>query len=37
LIENIVFLELLRKYNNIYYYMTKSGKEIDFYIKKLYF
>ena len=32
LAENIIFLELLRRNNNIYYYLTKSRKEIDFYI-----
>ncbi|BFI73422.1 ATPase [Nanoarchaeota archaeon] len=31
-VENLVFIELLRKYKNIYYYITKSGKEIDFYV-----
>ena len=38
LMENIVFLELKRKENEnpfqeIYYYKTKSGKEIDFLVK----
>ena len=34
LMENIVFLELRRKYNeNIFYYVTKDNKEIDFLIE----
>ncbi len=33
--ENIVFIELLKRYeNNIYYYITKDQTEIDFYIPK---
>ncbi len=31
-IENLVFVELLRRYRKITYYLTHSGKEIDFYI-----
>ncbi len=35
--ENLIFLELYRKFKDVYYYLTKTGKEIDFYIpsKKL--
>ncbi len=33
-IENLVFIELFRKYGEVFYYTTKSGKEIDFYISK---
>jgi len=32
-LENIMFLELLKKGKDIYYYITKSGQEIDFYLK----
>lgn len=32
-LENIVFLELKRHQKDIYYYITKSGKEVDFLIK----
>lgn len=32
-IENIVFLELLRRKKDIYYYKTKTDREIDFVIK----
>lgn len=37
-IENIVFLELLRTHEEIYYYKTAKNKEIDFYLpgKKLF-
>jgi len=32
--ENIVYIELRKKYGeNIYYYVTPSGKEIDFLVK----
>ncbi len=34
LIENLVFLELKKRYKDIYYYKTKKGREIDFYIPK---
>ncbi len=30
LLENIIFIYLRTRYNEIYYYKTKSGKEIDF-------
>ena len=33
-LENIVFLELLRKNEELFYYKTKSGLEIDFLVKK---
>ncbi len=33
-IENLVFIELFRKYGEVFYYTTKSGKEVDFYIPK---
>lgn len=32
LLENLVFLNLRRKNKEIYYYTTKSGFEVDFYI-----
>ncbi len=32
--ENLVFLELFRRYGDVFYYLTKSNKEIDFYIPK---
>jgi len=32
-LENIVYLELKRRYSQIYYYKTKQGYEIDFLIK----
>lgn len=32
-LENIIFLELVRRGNQIYYYKTEKGKEIDFLIK----
>ncbi len=34
ILENIIFLELKRRYENIYYYKTKEGYEIDFLIKE---
>lgn len=34
LLENIVFLSLLRNGYNIYYWKSKSGGEVDFIIKK---
>lgn len=34
LLENIVYLELKRKKHQVYYYKTKSGKEVDFYLPK---
>jgi len=33
-LENIVFLELLRRKKNIYYYRTKNDREIDFLVKE---
>jgi predicted AAA+ superfamily ATPase len=33
-IENAIFLELRRKYKEIYYHKTNSGFEVDFYIPK---
>jgi uncharacterized protein len=33
-LENIVFLELLRRHEDIYYYKTTKDKEIDFYLPK---
>lgn len=33
LLENIIFLELTRRYEAIYYYKTKEGYEVDFLIK----
>jgi len=33
LLENIVFLELQRDDKEIFYYKTKSGKEVDFLVK----
>lgn len=32
--ENIVFIELLRRKGEIYYWRSKKGKEIDFLVKK---
>lgn len=32
LIENVVFLHLKRKYEEVYYLKTKDGYEVDFYI-----
>lgn len=35
LMENLVFLQLRRKYgNNIFYYKTKNDHEVDFYLPK---
>ena len=31
-IENLVFIELLRRYKEVFYYVTNSGKEVDFYV-----
>ncbi len=33
-IENIVFLELLRRKQDTYYYKTKSDREVDFLVKR---
>lgn len=33
LLENLVFVSLRRKYQKIYYYRTKSGKEVDFILQ----
>ncbi len=33
-LENIVFLELRRKFNEIYYFKTSQGYEVDFLIKE---
>ena len=33
-LENIVFLELIKKYKNIYYHKTTNALEIDFLIKQ---
>lgn len=33
-IENIVFLELLRRKKDVYYYKTKNDREIDFVMKE---
>lgn len=32
LLENLVFLELKRKYSNIFYYKTSKGSEVDFIV-----
>jgi len=32
--ENVVFVELLRRGNMVYYYVTRSGKEVDFLANK---
>ena len=32
LLESLVFITIRRKYQNIYYYRTKSNKEVDFII-----
>lgn len=32
LLENVVFLELKRRFSDIYYYVTRSGYEVDFYV-----
>lgn len=34
LLENLVFLNLRRRSKEIYYYKTKTGKEIDFYLPR---
>ncbi len=34
LMENLVFLEIKRRQGSCFYYKTKSGKEVDFYIPK---
>ncbi len=34
LLENLVFLELKRRYENIYYYKSSNGYEVDFLIKE---
>jgi len=31
-VENIVFLELKRRYGEVYYYKTGDGQEVDFYV-----
>lgn len=28
----MVFTELFRRYGEVFYYITKSGKEVDFYV-----
>ena len=33
LLENLVFTELRRNFQEIYYYKTKSGKEVDFIVQ----
>ncbi len=33
LLENLVFIALRRKHQKIYYYRTKSGKEVDFIVQ----
>jgi predicted AAA+ superfamily ATPase len=33
-LENMVFIELKRRYDKLYYYKTKNGKEVDFLIKE---
>ncbi|MCD6209127.1 MAG: ATP-binding protein [Thermoproteales archaeon] len=32
--ENLVFLELFRKYGEVYYYVTKNQEEIDFFVPR---
>ncbi|MEF3169294.1 MAG: ATP-binding protein [Deltaproteobacteria bacterium] len=32
-LENVVFLELKRRYGEVYYYRTKSGAEVDFLVR----
>lgn len=32
--ENIVYLELLRRNNELYYWKSKKGREVDFVVKK---
>ncbi|MBI4681235.1 MAG: ATP-binding protein [Nitrospirae bacterium] len=32
--ENIVYIELLRRKSDLYYWKSKKGKEVDFIIKK---
>jgi predicted AAA+ superfamily ATPase len=34
LYENLVFIELKRRYSNLYYYITKNNFEIDFLVRK---
>lgn len=34
ILENIVFIELLRRYSEIYYYKTKNNLEVDFITKE---
>lgn len=34
LLENLVFMELRRRTQDLYYYETKSGKEVDFLIRQ---
>lgn len=34
LLENLVFLNLRRQSKEIYYYKTKTGKEVDFYLPR---
>jgi predicted AAA+ superfamily ATPase len=34
LLENLVFLSLRRKLKEIYYYKTKTGKKVDFYLPR---
>ena len=31
-VENLIFIDLLRRYKGVFYYTTKSGKEIGFYV-----
>jgi len=33
-LENMVFVELQRRYNDVYYYKTQKGREIDFLVRR---
>lgn len=34
LLENLVFIELKRRNKEVYYYVTKAGKEVDFLVRE---
>ncbi len=33
-LENMVFVELQRRYNEVYYYKTNNGREVDFLVRQ---
>ncbi|MCK5081147.1 MAG: ATP-binding protein, partial [Candidatus Moranbacteria bacterium] len=34
ILENVIFLDLMRKFNDIYYYVTKNNLEVDFLVRE---